>query len=1023
MPLERKLRRPPTTSTARHEHTERTHNRDAPRCCRLLDAAARDVLGGPSEPHNERETATTALAPLLVNVIRQVLRDELQPTKTAFGGQGLAHTTPIPTNGNDNPNGGKKRRKKKKNKSTNKHDHEDEKSDSVPPTQSSGEPAPPTGHTVTEEENTFPDKSPRSTFLQNPSLRRYLASQPSLFSSSSPESNSDLLEPFLELWNRRSRENVNVCSQADVQRLIAAIACEACRREVAHVLEVYARVDHVPRTAPAVPDRLGSVDPNVFDYVAMEEGIARTRALYADQILRFELVPSADGHSVGWRLRRSCTDLSQPWSRADFQTLVEDFILLGGVPMDEWRGADAGLVSESTWESLYVSVDSRTTATMGSLTSLLRQVQDHAQTLHDMPTVDNNIDMKAPTVFQDIDESLCSLLAQVLRIVTETTRSYLNILTHLGGQHTASRVDEAHPTVLRADAVTTLDWAHQGVTLCWQAYGRALDRILQAVTVYEIQWTSMADRHGVLPKLFVSSTTRKLYRNMLNVKLQAVVAAIDQVRNVLDQVELVDAQVQPQWTTSFGRKLYAVEAFYQVVASSQGGKHCAKKPSDIATEDVLYDFREWTETVHQHAVNGILEVHQTRREKALRLWRSLQGELPAGDSDVADHAAVDTPAILRLEEALAGPDTTIDSLQALRRLVAPGLLCTVNLWLSLRRGDSKDTFESQRPAVLPLSFLQWIAGRNLDQSNSQYCLGSDGKDRAACILVALLFRWLSDRCLEWQAEMAEQELLQAMDSFLEEPGATGKAGVPNKKKSKKKKDKKTASSVKATTLQITPKATTDLEVEHTNLDTKDIVLSDLDECKGKGETAVSSTEPETTKAGEPLESQSPLEQLSDLVQRPKIPEQNGKITFASGVADSDELEAKVIKEAKISNAPKKKVKTNTKKSNRFARERGKMVEEDPKEAQKNGDRSSDEADSMLAKKHTEIQRTASLGPEQKAAGHDENPRIDQACVRDDLDLDKLVNSGVWDGPRVQLAEDFFVERLLAVLDEGNYTIL
>jgi hypothetical protein len=98
---------------------------------------------------------------------------------------------------------------------------------------------------------------------------------------------------------------------------------------------------------------------------------------------------------------------------------------------------------------------------------------------------------------------------------------------------------------------------------------------------------------------------------------------------------------------------------------------------------------------------------------------------------------------------------------------------------------------------MPYKLQGWVASRSGFRRHDMdvdgdFCSRGGGNTRAVCILVGLLYRWMSDRCKEWQAEVAEQELLTAVeddDNKTAETQAAGKSTKPSKK-TKKKKDKK-----------------------------------------------------------------------------------------------------------------------------------------------------------------------------------------------------------------------------------------
>lgn len=82
---------------------------------------------------------------------------------------------------------------------------------------------------------------------------------------------------------------------------------------------------------------------------------------------------------------------------------------------------------------------------------------------------------------------------------------------------------------------------------------------------------------------------------------------------------------------------------------------------------------------------------------------------------------------------------------------------------------------------------------------------NNAKTRAACILVAMFYRWMSDQCDAWRAEIVAQELLTSMAiSDSPSPGSGG-AAVSSASKAGKKKKKKGADGPASSPSKVTPK--------------------------------------------------------------------------------------------------------------------------------------------------------------------------------------------------------------------------
>jgi len=122
-------------------------------------------------------------------------------------------------------------------------------------------------------------------------------------------------------------------------------------------------------------------------------------------------------------------------------------------------------------------------------------------------------------------------------------------------------------------------------------------------------------------------------------------------------------------------------------------------------------------------------------------------------------------------------------------------------------------------------------------SNRRHCLGEGKQQRLLSLILGLFFRKLSEKCSEWHAELAEQELLTAMSSndsglhgmngSLKGSTATGGSGDPSgkaSKKTKKKKSKKTTVA-EATGLEAMVAETAD-ETKNENSDSNSVTQTD-----------------------------------------------------------------------------------------------------------------------------------------------------------------------------------------------------
>ena len=140
-----------------------------------------------------------------------------------------------------------------------------------------------------------------------------------------------------------------------------------------------------------------------------------------------------------------------------------------------------------------------------------------------------------------------------------------------------------------------------------------------------------------------------------------------------------------------------------------------------------------------------------------------------------------------------------------KRAVADMTRASIRMLRILRKCVTDKHEPSNAPPLMPLALVSKLAKSsggspssdymNLDVVDSSYaglikgafvnegrqhCMGGCGQRRFSSLILALFFRKLSERCSEWHAELAEQELLTAMSSEdLGLDGANGYAGSVN----------------------------------------------------------------------------------------------------------------------------------------------------------------------------------------------------------------------------------------------------
>ena len=115
----------------------------------------------------------------------------------------------------------------------------------------------------------------------------------------------------------------------------------------------------------------------------------------------------------------------------------------------------------------------------------------------------------------------------------------------------------------------------------------------------------------------------------------------------------------------------------------------------------------------------------------------------------------------------------------------------------------------QRLNNLPRRYVRWVektfSAENVGKAeDSDPCPGYGRDRRVACLIAAMLYGWLQDRCVEWNAELRQKEVLAAMENdeqfFANDPSPLEKeSGKSSKKKKKKGKKKATPGGAGAST--------------------------------------------------------------------------------------------------------------------------------------------------------------------------------------------------------------------------------
>jgi hypothetical protein len=298
--------------------------------------------------------------------------------------------------------------------------------------------------------------------------------------------------------------------------------------------------------------------------------------------------------------------------------------------------------------------------------------------------------------------------------------------------------------------------ALQGLQLrLWTHYLRALNSTLQACESYYTQVSDeLADQLGVVPKMFVSAPLRSLYQTLVEEKVKI---WSNLGRDIFAQ----------ELTTSVLQEWYTRQVWIDVRNKNFQDEESLQL--DDACHDLVKSLSSWTEI----ALGGrVAEIQRQRMSQTEHVLESLQTII---EPLAREYARVERYFSQERNRYFASLRSNIllaqGVRQAMRLIDQNEVECmatgVVLMWRQMRLMTSRMTLSCKVPP-LPLQLKRWMLQEHQYDEwpsssmahNSQYCrAGCGGKRRVHCIMAGLIYNWLEDRCQEWNAELAEQELL------------------------------------------------------------------------------------------------------------------------------------------------------------------------------------------------------------------------------------------------------------------------
>ena len=642
----------------------------------------------------------------------------------------------------------KKRKKKKKKKA---------ESDGKAESQAVAPPEPATTTTAPDQPKSFRDRVVQNYIDEHlrPSMEPY---------SDDDYRISDLLA-FLSDQEPATIPNSAVLQAAE------SIQCHRCRHHVRNMLEVDTRLSIRSQSTPLI---LPVPDDNAFDYIAMEEGLPPAPDTTS---MTFCLTPgrgSPTSSSIEWSLRRDKVE-AVVLSEADVDYLALEYGLIQSkdtlLPYD-------GRLSDNKLETIQRLVDDKVTSILTDFTALAHGISEQLDALSGVRNTEKNIDTRSGPILIDVDSRATALLVDMKGVLLEVTYA----AQFYWGSFPPGTDHWLDPQ----------QWMVPRLSAAWKSFFRIVDDFLKAMTAYEHNLQGIADGAGIIPQLFVSSTARKFYAELVRAKLGALGLGMRSVRNELDGQVLLPTLDGTERATQFMRVLFLHEIFQE----EWSPRNQPRAPVDYAFEDLLDCLCQWTKTTHGPSLSKVSAARRNDHEKMSRILGKLQAsvvDVLAGANESKQPLSSDT-LLARIEsrgtELVAGLDeeSVLSCFEKLRIISVSIGQDSLTKWLTIRSEVDVDGTSSASRPPLPGRLFDWLFYGRQEDPEAFRCSDRDTHIRVKCIMTGLLFKWMESKCLEWRAHVAEQELLSSFS------GSSTKQPQNRQSKPSKGKKNKAASS-------------------------------------------------------------------------------------------------------------------------------------------------------------------------------------------------------------------------------------
>lgn len=461
---------------------------------------------------------------------------------------------------------------------------------------------------------------------------------------------------------------------------------------------------------------------------------------------------------------------------------------------------------------------------------------------HHSPYNAMEIDAKTFPALKRCDDKCGLILERCVRLVLGLTKPFF--LTLAGTAIPSSSVSQHQQEYI----IRQQRQLQQRVSDMWKIYLDGIQACVNHEVEYEQKMLRMANpRTGLLPAHYFSAASRRYYVELIHGKISAIRLVADLLCDVFDAPvesgildhghhsrhdEALTCHDRSGGSTQMkvASKIIFWNEYQSTMAQFKENHHRGPLntnstwlPLDEACQNFFVTLRESMDTVFRGSIDKVLQEHQRRRDQLGRLvavalaqmddvmercrgtaisdanskpaYESLQKELETirqkltaqfnGGDAHSEFVDVESGDISGQDQ-----EAVLAKLNIFRSQLKDGSGLLLDLWMKIGHFYRSHVEKSGEPlALIPMKMLT-----DQVKETRQSCHGVSGENRAICILVGFVYRWLADICDEWRAELAEQELLTSVansdqDDFAAAIYAAGSGkSAPNKsKKSKKKK--------------------------------------------------------------------------------------------------------------------------------------------------------------------------------------------------------------------------------------------